>query len=116
MIGNLYYLGLGVERDQLLAARWYLKAALKGNVPAQVNLGQMFWNGRGVPKRPLKAVGWFNLARKGGSERADGHIRYMILANAILPNMIEAAKNRYEDLKIVNRRYAELGEKEFLLN
>lgn len=115
VIGNLYYLGLGVERNQLLAARWYLKAALKGSVSAQINLGQMFWNGQGVPTRVVKAYGWYNLARNAGSERAEGHISYMILANAIFPNQIEAAKNRYKNLKTVNSRYAALGETAFLL-
>lgn len=116
VIGNLYYLGLGVERDQLLAARWYLKAALKGYVPAQINLGQMFWNGQGVPTRVVKAFGWYHLARNAGNERAEGHISYMILANAIFPNQIEAAKHRYRNLKAVNSRYVALGEKAFLLN
>lgn len=115
VIGNLYFLGLGVKQDKFHAARWYLKAALKGYVPAQINIGQMYWNGQGLPLRPLKAMGWFYLARKKGSERADNHIRYMIHANVILTNMIQEAKIKYSDLKIVNRRYTKMGETAFLL-
>lgn len=115
VVGNLYYLGLGVKQDKLTAARWYLKAALKGYVPAQINLGQMYWNGQGLPLRPLKAMGWFHLARKNGSERADGHIRYMILANVILTNMIQEAKIKYDNLDVVNNRFSKMGETAFLL-
>lgn len=115
VIGNLYFLGLGVKRDQSLAARWYLKAALQGYVAAQLNLGQSYWNGQGLPARPLKALGWFVLARNSGSQRADGHIKYMIQANSILPNMIEAAKRDYKELALVNERYLTLGENDFLL-
>lgn len=115
IIGNLYFLGLGVKQNQPAAARWYLKAALQGSVAAQLNLGQIYWNGQGLPARPLKALGWFVLARNLGSKRADGHIRYMIQANSILPNMIEAAKRDYKELAIVNKRYTTLGENDFLL-
>jgi|GEM_PF-1156217 len=114
VIGNLYFLGLGVKQNKLTAARWYLKAALKGYVPAQINLGQMYWNGQGLPLLPLKAMGWFHLARKNGSKRANGHIRYMIRANVILTNMIQEAKIKYDNIDIVNNRFSKMGETAFL--
>ena len=113
-IGNLYLLGLGVKEDKHLAVRWYLKAALKGNVQAQVNLGQCYLNGQGVPSRPLKSMGWFHLSRQAGSKRAEEHIKYMIYTNLILSNMIQEAKQKFDNLKDVNARYKKMGETAFL--
>jgi hypothetical protein len=115
VIGNLYYLGLGVRRDRYEAARWYLKAALEGYVPAQLNLAQMYWNGLGVPRNVGKAVGWYHLASKAGSEVAETHLNYIGSTNSTLPLMFNEARRQFDELKIVKSRYAEMGEAAFLL-
>ena len=115
VIGNLYYLGLGVTRDRYEAARWYLKAALEGHVPAQINLGQMYWNGLGVPRNVAKSVGWYHLATKAGSEQAETYLNYIGSTNSTLPLMFNEARRQFDGLKRVQSRYAEMGEAAFLL-
>lgn len=115
VIGNLYYLGLGVRRDRYEAARWYLKAALAGHIPAQVNLGQMYWNGLGVPRNVAKSVGWYHLASTAGSEVAETHLNYIGSTNSTLPLMFNEARRQFDGLKRVQSRYAEVGEAAFLL-
>lgn len=115
IIGNLYYLGLGVRQDRYSAARWYLKAALGGYVPAQINLGQMYFNGLGVPRRVANAVGWFHLAKKAGSERAEEHMKYIGKTNISLPLMFDQAVLKFENLNKVQNRFKEIGEAAFLL-
>ncbi|GJM02524.1 MAG: hypothetical protein DHS20C08_10250 [Rhodomicrobium sp.] len=115
VIGNLYYLGFGVERDQYEAARWYLKAALEGYIPAQINLGQMYWSGHGVPRNVAKSVGWYHLATKAGSQQAETYLNYIGSTNSTLPLMFNEARRQFDGLKIVKSRYAEMGEAAFLL-
>ena len=44
------------------AAKWYRLAADQGDADAQINLGGMYHNGRGVPQNDAEAVKWFRLA------------------------------------------------------
>ena len=39
LIGSLYALGLGVERDDMRAFEWYLRSSLKGHAGAQSGIG-----------------------------------------------------------------------------
>ena len=62
----MYEEGKGVERDYVLAAHWYRKAA--ENVPdrggagqARNNLGLLYMEGLGVPKDYVQAYMWFSL-------------------------------------------------------
>ena len=58
-IGDLYYDGIGVNRDYSEAIRWYERAALLGNRWCQVRLGEMYRDGRGVQPDEEKAADWF---------------------------------------------------------
>lgn len=75
-LGNLYYLGLGIDRDYAKAAHWYLKAALAGHTNSQINISHLYRLGQGVPRDKLRALGWLTVARKGQNERAEGHIKW----------------------------------------
>ena len=62
-LGVLYENGEGVEADLGEAARWYRQAAADGVVLAQLTLGLMYREGRGVPRddgrsRALVARAW----------------------------------------------------------
>lgn len=50
------------------AAELYAKAAEKGNIPAMFNLGQAYFNGRGVEKDEQKAIEWYTKAAERGDE------------------------------------------------
>ena len=49
-----------------IAAEWYGKAAERGNVIAQYELGRQYQLGQGVQKDPTKAVEWYRKAAEQG--------------------------------------------------
>jgi putative methionine-R-sulfoxide reductase with GAF domain len=68
-LGLLYAAGdekQGIKRDESGAARWFIKAAEHGSVPAQSRLGSLYWGGRGVAKDDNQAYFWTVLARANG--------------------------------------------------
>ncbi|WP_413865387.1 tetratricopeptide repeat protein [Tateyamaria sp.] len=71
LIGVLYALGLGVERDDERAFEWYLRASLKGHPGAQSGIGWYYEVGRGMPARDLvRAYMWYTLSAIGGDPDA----------------------------------------------
>lgn len=75
-LGWAYQGGRGVPRDPAMAANWFRMAAEQGHPVAQVDLGFMFAQGRGVsPKNPGAAREWFRKALAGdlvqAAERGD---------------------------------------------
>ena len=66
--------GLGMleqTRNQFeQAARWYEQAARAGLTSAQVLLGSMYIDGRGVPRDGTLAYAWFNRANLDGHANA----------------------------------------------
>jgi hypothetical protein len=62
----LYEHGRGVRQDYGQAYRLYCKSALLGDPLSAYSLGWMYFNGRGLPRRPELAVGWFKRAAKAG--------------------------------------------------
>jgi hypothetical protein len=61
-----YEHGRGVRQDHKEAYRLYCESALLGDSLAAFNLGWMYFNGRGLPRDPGVAVGWFKRAAKTG--------------------------------------------------
>lgn len=49
LLGQAYFFGLGVERNDLLAARWYDAAAATGNAEALYRIGYLYATGQGLP-------------------------------------------------------------------
>ena len=71
LIGVMYALGLGVERDYERAFEWYLRASLKGHAGAQSGLGWYYEVGRGIPAPDMvRAYLWYALAAIGGDPDA----------------------------------------------
>ncbi|MEJ6398565.1 tetratricopeptide repeat protein [Yoonia sp. 208BN28-4] len=67
LIGVMYGLGLGVERDDERAFDWYLRASLKGHAGAQSGLGWYYEVGRGIPAPDMvRAYLWYALSAIGG--------------------------------------------------
>ena len=52
------------------AARWYQRAAAKGNVTAQTLLASQYLIGRGVEADPVRAFAWYVLAANQGHANA----------------------------------------------
>ncbi len=71
LIGVMYAMGLGVERDDIRAFDWYLRASLKGHPGAQSGIGWYYEVGRGMPAPDLvRAYTWYVLSAIGGDPDA----------------------------------------------
>lgn len=71
LIGVMYALGLGVERDDVRAFEWYLRASMKGHPGAQSGIGWYYEVGRGVAGIDLvRAYMWYTLSAIGGDPDA----------------------------------------------
>lgn len=71
LIGVMYAMGLGVERDDARAFEWYLRASMKGHPGAQSGVGWYFEIGRGLPAPDLvRAYMWYALSAIGGDPDA----------------------------------------------
>jgi TPR repeat protein len=104
LIGQTYYYGLGVTKDDAMAARWLQKAAEMGSPVAQTLIGLSYHNGEGVAKDDAEAVRWWLKA----ANQADRH------AEALLSNAYkngegveknEAEARKWESIAQKNIRY-----------
>ena len=68
---GLHYLGgLGVDKDEQQAVRFFRLAADMGDAAAMLNLGLCFARGKGVEKNEQEAVRWLSAAAQAGNEEA----------------------------------------------
>lgn len=80
-LGILHLNGIGVERSDSVAFKYFEKAALLDNYDAQYSLAELYYRGQGVAKNYALALKWFResaayLARAQlmmGNMLADGH-------------------------------------------
>lgn len=72
VIGLMYRIGQGVQKNNEYAHDWLLMAAEQGRPLAQHHLASMYFNGEGAAKDPMKALVWIKLALiyyKDGTEK-----------------------------------------------
>jgi TPR repeat protein len=62
LLGNRYYYGKGVAKDQTDGVKWYRKAAAQNYSKAQNKLGYCYESGEGVAKDLVEAVKWYRKA------------------------------------------------------
>ena len=90
LIGVMYAMGLGVERDDIRAFEWYLRASLKGHPGAQSGIGWYYEIGRGLPAPDLiRAYTWYVLSAIGGDP--DAAISQEEVIKKMTPEEIEKA-------------------------
>ncbi len=53
-----------------MAAMWFRKAAERGYINAQYNLGLMYQSGTGLPVNPAEAYKWMSIAGNSGDADA----------------------------------------------
>jgi TPR repeat protein len=70
LLGLMYYMGRGVQRDYKQAFAWHYKAALQGKADAQYVIGAMYYTGNAVPQDHKLAVQWFRRAAEQGHAEA----------------------------------------------
>jgi TPR repeat protein len=66
VLGGMYGLGRGVQKNDAEAAKWYRLAADQGDAKAQFLLGGMYKLGQGVPQNDAEAAKWVRLAADQG--------------------------------------------------
>lgn len=62
LIGELYHKGIDLPKDFTRAAHYYHMSSIRGKPEAQFDLGQLFWQGSGVPQSPIDAYAWWTLS------------------------------------------------------
>jgi len=79
LIGSMYALGLGVERDDIRAFEWYLRSSLKGHAGAQSGIGWYYEVGRGMPAPDLvRGYLWYTLSAIGGDPDAAISLEHIV--------------------------------------
>jgi uncharacterized protein len=79
LIGRIYSEGLGVNKDEALAAKWYARGAELGDVQATFELGVLYAQGRGVAKDLKKAGALFEKAALTGHPLANYNLGLLFL-------------------------------------
>ena len=98
LIGVMYAMGLGVERDDQRAFEWYLRAAMKGHPGAQSGVGWYYEVGRGMPTPDLvRAYLWYVLSAIGGDP--DAAISQEEVVKKMTDEQIEKAHILIDDYK-----------------
>ncbi|MDD5762714.1 MAG: tetratricopeptide repeat protein [bacterium] len=62
MLGNAYYDGCMLKRNNSEAVKWYRRAAEQGDPDAPIMLAISYENGFGVPRDELQAYMWYSVA------------------------------------------------------
>ncbi|MEM0946275.1 MAG: tetratricopeptide repeat protein [Pseudomonadota bacterium] len=98
LIGVMYALGLGVERDDVRAFEWYLRSAMKGHPGAQSGVGWYYEVGRGMPAPDLvRAYMWYVLSAIGGDP--DAAISLEEVKKKMTPEEVEKAETLVDDYR-----------------
>ena len=98
LIGVMYAMGLGVERDDRRAFEWYLRASLKGHPGAQSGIGWYYETGRGLPAPDLvRGYVWYVLSAIGGDP--DAAVSQEEIVKKMTPQQIEQANILIDDYR-----------------
>ena len=89
----------GVEADLPTAAKWFEKAAERGVVDSQFNLGVLFESGQGLPKNMNDAFVWYSIAAAQGDQFAKTRIE--VLTNTLEQADLVSAAARVKKFKPV---------------
>ncbi|SFJ33685.1 tetratricopeptide repeat protein [Jannaschia pohangensis] len=99
LIGVMYALGLGVEKDEVRAFEWYLRSAMKGHPGAQSGVGWYYELGLGMPAPDLiRAYLWYALSTIGGDP--DAAMSQEEVIKKMTPEEISKAHELIADYKV----------------
>jgi len=94
MVGRIYAEGLGVKRDEIVAARWYARGAELGDVEGMFAIGSMLVEGTGIEKDVDAASQMFEKAARTGHVLANYNLGLMFLTGRGKPeNPIRGARH-----------------------
>src|SRR6202012_409884 len=89
----------GTVKNWKEAAKWYQQAAEHGNSDAQVNLGVLYMDGRGVNADLAQAYKWLKLAYNQGNNKSKPLLSEIANSHAFTSNQLARARvmiNDYE--------------------
>ena len=93
LLGMCYERGLGFEKSDVEAVKWYRKSAEQGYAIAQNNLGGMYESGCGVEQSNVEAVKWYRTSAEQGFFRAQYNLGEMYYyGHGVKQSDVEAAK------------------------
>lgn len=98
LIGVMYALGLGVEKDPVRAFEWYLRSSLKGHPGAQSGLGWYYEVGIGTGIDLTRAYMWYALSAIGGDP--DAAISQEEVVKKMTKEQIDHAHELIADYKV----------------
>ena len=82
IMGTMYLLGRGVDKNGNQAEYWLRKAANAGKIDAQSMLGIMYASGNGVPKNVQEGLRWLEPAAQAGDMQARQMLTILKTGNA----------------------------------
>ena len=82
-LGNFYYDGVGVPKDDSVAIGWYRKGASLGDPWCKIRMGDMYRDGRGTERDPDEALRWYFESAAHGSIAAINSIIGMYTSGMI---------------------------------
>jgi TPR repeat protein len=92
-LGIMHAQGIGLEQNDLEAAKWMHRAADQGLATAQYNYGYMQAVGTGVAQDAGEAVAWFRRAAKQGDSAAQHNLGFAYLqGQGVTEDAKEAAR------------------------
>lgn len=100
-LGKMYRDGDGVAPHDILAAKWLMLAARKGNVDAQAELGALlFTGGKGLRPQPRRGLMFLEMARRGADPVAqawviESHDRHFTSVDPAVANVAIACADNW---------------------
>jgi len=92
LLGVMYYVGQGVERDHEKARHWFTKSAEQGYSDAQFNLGVMYGDSVDATEEDMKmAAHWFSKSAEQGDPNAQCRLGLMYDSGEGVPEDDEKA-------------------------
>jgi len=98
LIGVMYALGLGVDKDPVRAFEWYLRASMKGHPGAQSGIGWYYEVGIGTQIDLTRAYMWYALSAIGGD--IDAAISQEEVVKKMTKEQIDHAHELIADYKV----------------
>jgi len=86
-----------VKQNPVEAAKWYLKSAQNGHIPAELDLANLYLKGEGIKKDPVEAYAYYHsLATAGISKYSEQQVK--VLEDVLSPSQIEAGQKRSKEI------------------
>lgn len=74
-LGDCYFSGTGVEKDEKTAVKWFKKSAELGDEYGQYRYGHALYLGKGVTEDRESGLKWLRKAAENGSEEAKKYLK-----------------------------------------